>query len=162
MKRFSLLTLFALSLCMSSVARSYDVELARSYEKLFSDVSGAEAGKAMHFLSPETFINDLHQGKEYVAIDVRTPAEARLFTLSLPNSLAIPTSEVFTPGKLEQIPADKPVVIICKSGARATAVGTALRHIGFDNVFILKGGFQGLAGYYGPKQAYPSPAAGDK
>ena len=162
MNRFPLLTVFALSLCMSPFARSYDVELARSYERLFSDVSGAEAGKAMHFLSPEAFINDLHQGKEYVAIDVRTPAEAQLFTLSLPNSLAIPTSEVFIPEQLQRIPVDKPVVIICKSGARATAVGTALRHVGFDNVFILKGGFQGLAGYYGPKQAYPAPSAGSK
>jgi rhodanese-related sulfurtransferase len=153
---------FALSLCMSSVARSYDGELARSYERLFSDVSGADAGNAMHFLSPEAFINELHQGKEYVAIDVRTPAEAELFTLSLPHSLVIPTSEVFNPEQLQRIPEDKPVVIICKSGARATAVGTALRHVGFDNVFILKGGFQGLAGYYGPEQAYPSPAASDK
>ena len=46
------------------------------------------------------------------------------------------------------------MIIVCKSGARATAVGTSLRHIGFDNVYILKGGFQGLANYFGPKQAY--------
>jgi rhodanese-related sulfurtransferase len=43
-------------------------------------------------------------------------------------------------------------------------VGTALRHIGFDNVYILKGGFQALAAYYGPREAYagagpdPEPA----
>jgi rhodanese-related sulfurtransferase len=162
MKRFLVFTSFLLVVVTGNVAWSYDAELARSYERLFSNVSGADAGKAMHFLSPEAFINDMHEGKEYVAIDVRTPAEARLFTLSLPNSLVIPTSEVFTPENLATIPTDKPVVIICKSGARATAVGTALRHIGFDDVFILKGGFQGLAGYYGPKQAYPAPAASGK
>ena len=162
MKRFLVFSSFLLAVFNGNVAWSYDAEMARSYERLFSNVSGAGAGKAMHFLSPEAFIDELHHGREYVAIDVRTPAEARLFTLSLPNSLAIPTSEVFSPEKLAMIPTDKPVVIICKSGARATAVGTALRHIGFDDVYILKGGFQGLAGYYGPKQAYPSPAESGK
>ncbi|NKB36057.1 MAG: hypothetical protein GKR93_02660 [Gammaproteobacteria bacterium] len=52
------------------------------------------------------------------------------------------------------MPIDKPVIIICKSGARATAVGTSLRHLGFDNVFILNGGFRGLSSYYGTSQAY--------
>ena len=45
-------------------------------------------------------------------------------------------------------------------GARAAAVGTALRHIGFDNVYILKGGFQALAAYYGPRQAYGGAGPG--
>jgi rhodanese-related sulfurtransferase len=47
------------------------------------------------------------------------------------------------------------VVIICKSGTRATAVGTALRHIGFDNVYILKGGLMALSKYLSPKTANP-------
>ena len=132
--------------------------MAQSYARLFADVSGAKAGKALHFISPESFVADMKKGEEFVAIDVRTPGETELFTLSLPGSLVIPTSQVFTPEKLEMIPTDKSVVIICKSGARATAVGTSLRHIGFNNVYILKGGFQGLASYYGPKQAYTDPA----
>jgi rhodanese-related sulfurtransferase len=47
---------------------------------------------------------------------------------------------------------------MCLSGTRATAAGTALRHIGFDNVYILKGGFKALTGYLGPKEAN-SPAS---
>jgi rhodanese-related sulfurtransferase len=140
----------------------YDAELAQSYAKLFADVRGAGAGKALHFMSPQSFIDDLEQGKPYVAIDVRTPAETGLFKLSLENSLAMPADQVFSPENLALIPVDKPVVIICKSGARATAVGTALRHIGFDNVFILEGGFQELARYYGPKQAYEKSEEGGK
>lgn len=159
MKKLVIGSIFGLCASLSSAAWSYDMEMARSYAQFFSDVGGAGAGKALHFISAEAFIGGLNEQKEYVAIDVRTSAETQLFTLSLPDSLVIPTNQIFTPEKLELIPTDKPVVIICKSGARATAVGTSLRHIGFDNVFILKGGFQGLASYYGPKQAYGKPAA---
>jgi rhodanese-related sulfurtransferase len=42
---------------------------------------------------------------------------------------------------------------MCLSGTRATADGTALRHIGIENVYILKVGFKALTGYLGPKEA---------
>ncbi len=145
-----------LSMSLSSFAWSYDMEMAKGYEKLFSSVVGAKAGKALHFVSPDAFVNDIRAGKEFVAIDVRTPAETGVFTLSLTNSLTIPVNQLFRPDNLDRIPTDKPVMVVCKSGARATAVGTSLRHIGFNNVYILKGGFQALSSYYGPKQAYQS------
>jgi rhodanese-related sulfurtransferase len=154
MRKFLKTNLFILGLALSYPAWTYDAEMAKSYQQLFSDVVGAEAGKALNFVSTEAFTNGLKEGKPWVAVDVRTPGEVGLFTLSLPGSLAIPTSEVFDPENLKRIPRDRPVIIVCKSGARATAVGTSLRHIGFDNVYILKGGFQGLASYFGPKQAY--------
>jgi rhodanese-related sulfurtransferase len=92
--------------------------------------------------------------KDIVTLDVRTPAETAVFSLTLENSLNIPVDQVFMKQNLDLIPADKVVVVICKSGARATAVGTSLRHIGFDKVYILTGGFQALSSYYGPAQAY--------
>lgn len=156
MKQFLLYTL-VLSAFLSRPALPYDAELAESYAAFFADVHGAGAGRALHFLSPESLVGDLKQGKPYVALDIRTPAETALFKLSLPDSLAIPADQIFAPENLERIPTDRPVVVICKSGARATAVGTALRHVGFDNVFILRGGFQELARYYGPRQAYGNP-----
>ena len=151
-------TLLVLGLMATPVAWSYDSNLAESYARLFSTVSGAGAGKALHLVSPETWTSQLREGEDYEVIDIRTPEETGLFTLSLPNSFAIPADQVFVPENLERIPTDKPVMIVCKSGTRATAIGTSLRHIGFDNVYILAGGFQGLASYYGPKQAYESPA----
>ncbi|MEP1471750.1 MAG: rhodanese-like domain-containing protein [Halieaceae bacterium] len=143
-----------LGLALCSPTWAYDAEMAASYQKLFSNVSGAEAGKSLNFVSAEAFTEGLKEGKQWVAIDVRTPAETELLALSLPGSMAIPTDEIFIPENLALIPREKPVVIVCKSGARAAVVGTSLRHIGFDNVHILKGGFQGLASYFGPKQAY--------
>jgi rhodanese-related sulfurtransferase len=60
---------------------------------------------------------------------------------------------LFAPASLARIPVDAPVVVICKSGTRATAAGTALRHIGFDNVLSLKGGFKALSDYLDAKTA---------
>jgi rhodanese-related sulfurtransferase len=157
MKPIAIIVVIGISMTVSSIAWPYDAEMAKSYAKLFSPVVGAEAGKALHFVKPEVFIKDINEGKDFVAIDIRTPAEAGVFTLSLPNSLAIPIDQLFQPKNLDRIPTDKPVMIICKSGARATVAGTALRHIGFDNVYILKGGFQALSSYYGPEQAYQKP-----
>lgn len=147
---------------MNAIAGSYDAKLAKSYAELFAPVVEAKAGKALHFVKPEAFINDLNAGKEFVTLDVRTAAEARLFTLSLPHGLAIPLDQLFQPKNLDRIPSDKPVMVICKSGARATAAGTALRHIGFSNVYILKGGFEALSTYYGPAQAYAKPEPDEK
>ena len=62
-------------------------------------------------------------------------------------------NELFTEANLARIPTDKAVVVLCKSGTRATAAGTALRHIGFENVYVLKGGFKALTGYLGPVEA---------
>ena len=162
MKRILSIVVIGICLSVSSAAWSYDAEMAKSYADLFSQVSKAAAGKGLHFVSPEAFIKDILAGKEFVVIDVRTPAEASVFTISLPNSLAIAADQLFEPKNLDRIPIDKSVMIICKAGSLATAVGTSLRHIGFNNVYILKGGFQALSSYYGPKQAYGSAASGKK
>jgi rhodanese-related sulfurtransferase len=146
-------------LSLSFTAWSYDTKMAESYAKFFSEASGAEAGKSLHFIDSETFMNDVKAGKDIVAVDVRTPAETSVISLSLGNSLRIPVDQLFKAENLDRIPTDKPVVVICKSGVRATAVGTSLRHIGFNNVYILTGGFQALSSYYGPGQAYAKPEA---
>ncbi|WP_319549382.1 rhodanese-like domain-containing protein [Desulfogranum marinum] len=153
MNKVLLTVVIGIFLGTSSVAWSYDTEMAKSYEKLFTSCCGAGVGKTLHFVKPDALVKDIKAGKEIVTIDVRTPEESGLFTMTMPNSVAIPVNQLFKPENLARIPQDKTVVIICKSGARATAVGTALRHTGFDNVYILKGGMQALSSYYGAKQA---------
>jgi rhodanese-related sulfurtransferase len=150
-----------LGMCMSaaSAAWSYDAKMAENYAKLFAPARGAAVEKELHFVKPENFIKDLQAGKKFVMLDVRTPEETKMFSMSMPDSIVVPTDQVFKPEHLDKIPADKPVMVICKSGARAAAVGTALRSIGFSNVYILKGGLETLSSYYGAKEAYPEPAA---
>ncbi len=62
--------------------------------------------------------------------------------------------QVFKVKNLAKLPTKGKIVIVCKAGHRSMAVSTALRHIGFDNVYSLKLGLQDLAKYLSPKTAY--------
>lgn len=151
--KFSTAIVAVIIVLFSSNILSYDQQMADSYYRLFQPVAGAKAGKALHLMPPDVFIESIKQGKQLVTLDVRTPAESGIYSMTLPGSLAIQISELFKFNNLQKLPTDKPLVIVCLSGVRATAAGTALRHIGFNNVYILKGGFKGLTGYLDPKVA---------
>ncbi len=138
-------------------AWSYDAAMAESYAILFQPVQGADAGKGLHLIAPDAFLNKVTAEEGLVALDVRTPAETAVYSVTLPRSLRIPINELFTEANLARIPTDKTVIVLCLSGARATAAGTALRHIGFENVYVLKGGFKALTSYMGPKEANRAP-----
>lgn len=142
-----------LSVAFAPPLGAYDHDLAAAYAALFAPVKGAKAGKQLHLIKPDQFVKDVKSGKRVITVDIRTPAETQFFTGNLPGHVAIPLAELFETGQLARLPDDMPIVIICKSGARATAAATALRSIGFEQTYVLKGGFQGLAGYLGPKEA---------
>ena len=146
-----------IALAFPNPAWSYDVEMAQSYAKLFAPVKGAKAGKAMHLMKPDVFLNKIKANEKLIVLDIRTPAESGIYGATLPGTLVMPVNELFTEANLARIPTDTAVVVVCKSGTRAAAAGTALRHIGFGNIYILKGGFKALAGYMGPKQANTPP-----
>jgi len=146
-------TLLAVAVTFAGSAWSYDAAMAQSYAKLFAPVKGAGAGKAMHLIKPDGFLSKVKAKEPLVVLDVRTPAETGVYSATLPGTLVISLDELFTEANLARIPTDNTVVVLCKSGARATAAGTALRHIGFENVYVLKGGFKALTGYLGPVEA---------
>ncbi len=140
-----------------AAAGGYDAGLAQSYARLFEPAVGAQTGKALHLMKPGQFVNDLQKGKQIVALDIRTPRECGVLGMTLPVRVSIPINEVFLAEYLDRIPRDRPVVIVCQSGSRAVAVGIALRHVGFDNVYVLKGGLMGLSKYLNAKTANPPP-----
>ena len=156
MKRMSFLLgalLAAVALLFSSPVWSYDAALADSYAELFAPAQGAAVGKKLNLMKAEKFVEAVKANKPMLVVDVRTPAETNIMGSTLPGTLFIPIHELFTKAKLDSIPTDQMVVVLCKSGTRATAAGTALRHIGFNNVYILKGGYKALIGYLGAKEA---------
>ena len=155
--RLFTITILAVVITVAGPAWSYDSVMAESYAELFAPVKGAGAGKALHLMKPDVFLNKVKAKELLVAVDIRTPAETGVYSATLPGTLVIPLDELFTKVNLARIPTDKTVVVVCKSGTRAAAAGTALRHIGFDNVYVLKGGFKALAGYMGPKEANTPP-----
>lgn len=142
-----------LALFLAMPAAAYDRDLAENYAALFAPVKGAKAGKELHLVNPDQFVKEARAGKPYVMLDIRTPGETRFLTANLPGHLSVPLAELFEHEQLARLPTDRPIIVLCKSGARATAAVTALRQIGFENAYVLKGGFQGLAAYVGPKEA---------
>lgn len=148
-----LATAALLALSLAAPAAAYDHALADTYAQLFAPVSGAKAGKLLHLVKPDQFVREVRSGKPYVVVDIRTPAETRFVTVNLPGHLTIPLAELFQSEQLDRLPEDRPIVVLCKSGARATAAMTGLRQIGFKNTYVLKGGLQGLTAYMGPKEA---------
>jgi rhodanese-related sulfurtransferase len=155
MKQHILKTGLALVLSLSFAAPlgAYDHGMAAMYADMFGPVKGAKAGKHLHLIKPDQLVKDAKSGKVFVTVDIRTPAETQFFSGNLPGHVAIPLAELFEAEQLARLPDDRPIVIICKSGTRAAAAATALRSIGFEQTYVLKGGFKGLVGYLGPKEA---------
>ncbi len=78
----------------------------------------------------------LWQTKEAILIDVRTPPEYR--EGHIPGVANIPLDELEK--RLGEIPRDKKVVLICRTGNRSAQGTKLLRGKGFDNVFNSTGG----------------------
>jgi len=71
-------------------------------------------------------------------IDVRNPSE--LEAGHLPGSLNIPLSQLTA--RLEEIPADRPVVVYCASGYRSSIAASVIARAGHADVSDLIGGYQ--------------------
>ena len=152
-KFLQLSTVLLTALVVAAPVSAYDQSGADEYAQMFATVQGAKAGKELQLLKPEQFVKEVRGGKPFVTVDVRTPGETQFFTSNLPGHLVIPLAELFKPEQLAKLPTDKPIVVMCKSGTRATAAATALRRIGFSETYVLKGGFKGLIAYLGAPEA---------
>jgi len=119
---------FALLVGLSGTAPAVDWELAKKYEKMFSAFTQEGLTKHFYAISVKKLFKLLKEGN-VVLLDVRTPAEASIVGLTYKNSLHIPLNELFKEENLKKIPTDKPVVVICHSGARALVATTALRSV---------------------------------
>jgi rhodanese-related sulfurtransferase len=78
-------------------------------------------------------------------VDVRTQAEWDQGHIA--RSLLIPLDEL--PTRLDELPRDKDIVVVCRSGTRSKEGATVLRQAGFTRVTCLSGGLQAwvAAGY---------------
>ena len=78
-------------------------------------------------------------------LDVRTPAEWE--ESHVPGATLIPLDELES--RLDEIPVDREVVVMCRSGNRSATGRDILRQAGFEQVTSMAGGIQqwGAAGY---------------
>jgi rhodanese-related sulfurtransferase len=148
------IVLLLVAFLSSATAWAYDGTLARTYEQFFSSFEEKQVPKALHFVTPEKVVEAIKKGEPMLLLDVRTRQEQSLVGLTYENRLSLPMNEVFKPENLAKIPTDEKVIVVCHSGVRSTVIEVALRNIGFDNVYSMKGGLVGLIKYLNAKTAF--------
>ncbi|HLU65883.1 MAG TPA: MBL fold metallo-hydrolase [Kofleriaceae bacterium] len=78
-----------------------------------------------------------HRGALHV-VDVREPAEYDGELGHIAGAALVPLGELRT--RLDEIPRDRPVVMVCRSGARSAQATAILEAAGFERVANLRGG----------------------
>jgi len=90
-------------------------------------------------IDSKELMQKLDANEDIFLLDVREPDE--LLKSKIDGAVNIPLAEIFQPGGMDEIPTDKPVVIICGSGNRATIATYALAQEGID-FQVLEGGMK--------------------
>ena len=88
-------------------------------------------------------------------LDVRTRAEWD--EAHVPKSLSIPLDELET--RLDELPRDEDLVVVCRTGVRAKEGVSVLRQAGFTRVTCLSGGLQAWSASGYPLEARPDPSS---
>lgn len=90
-------------------------------------------------------VEQIRNRDDVVLIDVREDFEYA--DGHIPGATLIPLGQI--PDRLDEIPTDKTVVAVCRSGNRSGQATSFLREQGFDNVHNMQGGMNawGQAGY---------------
>ena len=90
----------------------------------------------VHWLSEK-----LDRKDDIFLLDVREGWERDISVIR--DSFAVPMSEV--PERIDELPKDKPIVVICRVGGRSAQVTNWLRAQGFENAINLSGGMNSWA-----------------
>ncbi len=87
-------------------------------------------------IGPQEYDKMRREGARHVAVDVREGWELEICALD--NTLHIPLRDL--PKRVGELPADVPVVVICRSGRRSMDATNWLRAQGYANATNLRGG----------------------
>lgn len=83
-------------------------------------------------------VEELRATGEIVIIDVR---ESEEFALGrIPSSTLIPLEELAR--RTDEVPTDKPVIMVCRSGNRSAEAVKILQKAGFTNIHNMTGGMR--------------------
>jgi len=75
-------------------------------------------------------------GERFLLVDVREPAEWEI--VRIPGAVLIPKGDL--PGKLAELPQDRPIVAYCKTGIRSAEALALLKQAGFADAKHVQGG----------------------
>ncbi len=85
-------------------------------------------------------------GKAHVLLDVREDDEVAL--ASLGGALHVPMNQV--PSRIDEIPRDAAVAVLCHVGGRSNAVARYLTERGYETVYNVAGGIDRYAAVVDP------------
>jgi len=91
-------------------------------------------------ISPQNALAELQNGTAII-IDVRELSEFKLESIPLSNVFYYPMSGIME--QLQNIPGDKPIIVICNAGVRSSKVVNLLNRKGFSESVNLDGGIIG-------------------
>ncbi|RME83907.1 MAG: STAS domain-containing protein, partial [Caldilineae bacterium] len=101
----------------------------------------ADMGGTFEYVAPRELYRELKEPHPPLVIDVR---EAREWQRGhIPQARWIPLSKLLTDPP--DLPADTPIVLVCRTTRRSRRAAQALRQRGLDNIRILQGGMLGWA-----------------
>lgn len=80
------------------------------------------------------------EAKDFCLLDVRTPEEYKTQG-HIPGARLLPLQALER--RLEELPRDKPIVLVCLSGGRSAAASELLVSNRFEQVYNLRGGMLG-------------------
>ena len=151
MKKIISSTLLVAALAVNSMA--YDTTKAEGFNSFFSNFTQKACADSKLFMESEEVMKMLRDNASFTLLDIRTTGEAGIVAVSSENGVHIPLKGLFEKANLDKLPTDKPVVVVCHSGTRATIAAIGLKQLGFKQVHVLKGGLVALADADTPKNA---------
>ena len=77
---------------------------------------------------------------DFVVLDVREPSEHA--ESSIPTARLLPLGDLVTPAGQASLPRDRPLIVHCQAGGRATRAAAALQAAGFGDVSVFTGGIE--------------------
>lgn len=98
------------------------------------------------------------QNSTAILVDVREESEFRHESISLNDVYYYPMSGILT--QLQNIPSDKPIIVVCNAGIRSSKVVNLLNLSGFINSANLDGGIQMWKAHGLPVNCDSGPACG--
>jgi SulP family sulfate permease len=117
----------AFSECQNLPKRIYPIDIHPVADLITGDVQT---------IRPKTLWDELHTEKPPMIIDVREPREFQKGHVPTAKLIPLPKLINDTP----DLPKDRQVILVCRSGRRSNQVAKALKCNGVDNVVVLQGG----------------------
>jgi sulfur-carrier protein adenylyltransferase/sulfurtransferase len=113
------------------------------YEAFCGSISDEAAvaakGATINVVELKDLIDTREAGDDdFLLVDVREPGEYEI--VSIPGSVLMPKGEFLNGAALETLPADKRIVVYCKSGVRSAEVLAVLKGAGFADAVHVGGG----------------------